>query len=150
MEFLKAVKPPINVKAVAASVVVLFAVLSMLSMGNTSNYYIKIKHGSTYVYQGAFAPVGKNLIATVPGAMEPAQTKDVYTEADILPILFRSYVDQALALKNNPGSPDFGAITCLLQKAESYATTPEEMMIVKKHLTAVNAIKEAYNSTVNP
>jgi len=82
--------------------------------------------------------------------MEPAQAKDVYTEDEIRPILFRSHMDQALTLKNNPGSPDFEAITCLLEKAEEYATTPEEMMLVKKHLTTVNAIKEAYNSTVNP
>jgi membrane protein involved in colicin uptake len=150
VEFIKSVKPPANVKLIAAGVAALFVMIAVLSMGNTSNYYIKTKHGATYVYQGAFAPVGKNLLATIPGEVKLTEEKDVYTEAEIRPILFRSYMDEALALKNDAGSPNFDAIICRLHKAQTYATTEEETTLVKKHLSAVTAIKGTYCPAAQP
>ncbi len=150
LQSLKSVKLPSGSKAIAAGVAALFVIVVMLSSGNTSNYYIKTKHGATLVYQGAFAPVGKNLLATIPGEIKPAVEKDVYTEAEILPILFRAALDDALALKNNPGTPDFDAILCRLQKAESYASTAEEKSLVKQNISAVKAIKDTYNPSAQP
>ena len=137
VEFLKSAKPPANVTAIAACAVILLVTLIMMSMGNTSKYYIKTKHGATYVYQGSFSPIGKGLIATIPGEFEPADAKDVYSEEEVLPILFRHHMSQALGLKNQDGTPDLDAMTCRLKKAEACARTPEEKMMVKKHLEAM-------------
>ena len=143
---LKSFKPAINIKAVAAFVAILVFVVTLFSIRNASTYYVTPKHGVTLLYKGAFAPTGQNLIATIPGKVLPAHIKDVYTEKDILPLLFTYYVGQADEIQNKPGTPNFAEMKCALNKAIECASSNEEKQCAKRKLAAVDAIMSTYSN----
>jgi chemotaxis protein histidine kinase CheA len=110
-------------KYLVAAVVVLVALIIGSSMINKTKYYMSSKQGALEIWQGRFAPMGEELLITLPGVQLPETTKDVYLKKDVFPIIFNYYVEKADTLLEVPGMPDFEGIKSYLNRALSYAVT---------------------------
>lgn len=108
-------------KYLVAAVVVLAALIIGSSMINKTKYYMNANEGALEVWQGRFAPMGEELLITLPGVQLPETTKDIYLKKDVFPIIFNYYVEKADTLLEVPGMPDFAGIKGYLNKALSYA-----------------------------
>jgi hypothetical protein len=92
-------------------------------MINKTKYYVNAKQGALEIWQGRFAPMGEELLITLPGVQLPETTKAVYLKKDVFPIIFNYYVEKADTLLEVPGLPDFEGIKSYLNRALSYAVT---------------------------
>ena len=110
-------------KYLVAAVVVLLALIVGSSMINKTKYYMNAKQGALEIWQGRFAPMGEELLITLPGVQIPETIKDVYLKKDVFPIIFNYYVEKADTLLEIPGLPDFEGIKSYLNRALSYAVT---------------------------
>jgi len=110
-------------KYLIAAVVVLVLLIVGSSMINKTKYYMNAKQGALEIWQGRFAPMGEELLITLPGVQLPETTKDVYLQKDVFPIIFNYYVEKADTLLEVPGMPDFEGIKGYLNRAISYAVT---------------------------
>ena len=111
------------IKYLVAAVVVLLALIVGSSMINKTKYYMNAKQGALEIWQGRFAPMGEELLITLPGVQIPETIKDVYLKKDVFPIIFNYYVEKADTLLEVPGLPDFEGIKSYLNRALSYAVT---------------------------
>ncbi|MEA1947760.1 MAG: hypothetical protein U9N83_10740, partial [Thermodesulfobacteriota bacterium] len=105
------------------ALVVLVAIIVGSSMINKTKYYMNAKQGALEIWQGRFAPMGEELLITLPGVQLPETIKDVYSKKDVFPLISNYYVEKADALLVVPGLPDFEGIKGYLNKALSYAAT---------------------------
>jgi hypothetical protein len=112
-------------KYLVAAFVVLVALIIGSSMINKNKYYINATDGALEIWQGRFAPMGEELLITLPGVELPETIKDVYSETDAFPLIFNYYVAKADTLLEVPGMPDFEGIETYLNMALPYATTPD-------------------------
>ncbi|MBW2680492.1 MAG: histone H1-like repetitive region-containing protein [Deltaproteobacteria bacterium] len=110
-------------KYLVAAVVILVALIVGSSMINKTKYYVNAKQGALEIWQGRFAPMGEELLITLPGVQLPETTKAVYLKKDVFPIIFNYYVEKADTLLEVPGLPDFEGIKSYLNRALSYAVT---------------------------
>jgi len=95
------------------------------SMMNTGNFYLKAVNGSLEIWQGRFAPMGKDRLIVLTGMEAPAPVKEVYTKNEVYPLVFNFYVGKADELLTMQGMPDYEGIRTYLKKALKYASTPE-------------------------
>jgi hypothetical protein len=112
-------------KYLVAAFVVLVALIIGSSMINKNKYYINATDGALEIWQGRFAPMGEELLITLPGVEHPETIQDVYSKTDVLPLIFNYYVAKADTLLEVPGMPDFEGIKTYLNRALPYATTPD-------------------------
>jgi len=110
-------------KYLVAALVVLVAIIVGSSMINKTKYYMNAKQGALEIWQGRFAPMGEELLITLPGVQLPETIKDVYSKKDVFPLISNFYVEKADTLLEVPGIPDFEGIRSYLNKALSYAVT---------------------------
>jgi colicin import membrane protein len=110
-------------KYLIAAVVVLLALIIGSSMINKTKYYMNAKQGALEIWQGRFAPMGEELLFTLPGVQLPETKKDVYSKKDVFPLIFNYYIEKADTLLEVPGMPDFEGIKSYLNRALSYAVT---------------------------
>ncbi len=110
-------------KYLIAAVVVLLVLIVGSSMINKTKYYMNAKQGALEIWQGRFAPMGEELLITLPGVQLPETTKDVYLKKDVFSIIFDYYIEKADTLLEVPGIPDFKGIKSYLNRALSYAVT---------------------------
>ena len=110
-------------KYLVAVIVVLVVIVVGSSMINKTKYYMNEKQGALEIWQGRFAPMGEELMITLPGVQLPETIKDVYLKKDVFPLIFNYYMEKADMLLEVPGIPDFEAIKGYLNKALSYAVT---------------------------
>ncbi|MCK4814535.1 hypothetical protein KA005_02100 [bacterium] len=110
-------------KYLVAALVVLVAIIVGSSMINKTKYYMDAKQGALEIWQGRFAPMGEELLITLPGVQLPETIKDVYSKKDVFPLISNYYVEKADALLEVPGMPDFEGIKGYLNKALSFAVT---------------------------
>jgi chemotaxis protein histidine kinase CheA len=110
-------------KYLVAAVVVLVAIIVGSSMINKTKYYMDAKQGALEIWQGRFAPMGEDLLITLPGVQLPETIKDVYSKKDVFPLISNYYVEKADTLLEVPGMPDFEGIKSYLNKALSFAVT---------------------------
>ena len=112
-------------KYLVAAFVVLVALIIGSSMINKNKYYINATDGALEIWQGRFAPMGEELLITLPGVEHPETIKDVYSKTDVFPLIFNYYVAKADTLLEVPGMPDFEGIKTYLNRALPYASTPD-------------------------
>ncbi|TES88436.1 MAG: hypothetical protein E3J94_08050, partial [Desulfobacteraceae bacterium] len=112
-------------KYLVAAFVVLVAFIIGSSMINKNKYYINATDGALEIWQGRFAPMGEELLITLPGVEHPETIKDVYSKTDVFPLIFNYYVAKADTLLEVPGMPDFEGIKTYLNRALPYAATPD-------------------------
>ena len=132
----------------AAVVAILFVLIIGSSMVNQGKYYIHSNAGALEIYQGTFSPMGEKLLISLPGVQLPANVKDVYSKADVYPIIFNYYVEKADTLLKVPGLPDFQGIKKYINKAMPYALTPKSKDIVYSHLNDIDMMSLLYRADV--
>jgi len=137
-----------GMKYLAAVVAVLIALVIGSSMINQGKYYIHSTDGALEIFQGRFAPMGEELLISLPGVQPPAKAKDIYSKTDVYPLIFNYYVEKADTLLKVPGIPDFEGIKKYLNKAMLYKTTPDSAEAVYSRLNNIDLMILLYKADV--
>ena len=135
-------------KYLVAALVVLVAIIVGSSMINKTKYYMDANEGALEIWQGRFAPMGEELLITLPGVELPETIKDVYLKKDVFPIIFNYYVEKADTLLEVPGMPDFGGIKNYLNMALSYAVTSDSTEAAYNRLNNIELMILLYKADV--
>ena len=135
-------------KYLVAAVVVLVALIIGSSMINKTKYYINTNEGALEIRQGSFAPMGEELLITLPGVQLPETIKDVYLKKDVFPIVFNYYVEKADTLLEVSGIPDFEGIKNYLNRALSYAVTSASTEAAYNRLNNIKLMILLYKADV--
>ncbi|MES0446167.1 MAG: hypothetical protein ABUJ92_06445 [Desulfobacterales bacterium] len=136
------------IKYLIAAFVVLVALIIHTSFQNMNNYYLSATHGALEIWQGKFSPMGKELLLSLPGAQPPVAIKDVYSKADVFPIIFDYYVEKADMLLEVSGMPDFKGVKKYLNRALSYATPDTPMEAAYARLNNIELMILLYKADV--
>jgi colicin import membrane protein len=136
------------IKYGVAAFVLLVALIVGSSMINQGKYYIQSTNGALNIFQGRFAPMGEELLISLPGVQAPEKAKDIYSKTDVYPLIFNYYVEKADTLLKVPGLPDFEGIKTYVNKARPYAVTPESKDIVFKRLSNIDLLILLYKANV--
>ena len=135
-------------KYLVAALVVLVAIIVGSSMINKTKYYMDAKQGALEIWQGRFAPMGEELLITLPGVQLPETIKDVYSKKDVFPLISNYYVEKADTLLEVPGIPDFEGIKGYLNKALSYAGTSASTEAAYNRLNNIELMVLFYKADV--
>ncbi|MCF8069529.1 MAG: hypothetical protein K9L30_13175 [Desulfobacterales bacterium] len=127
---------------------ILIAAVSYVSNKNKDRYYLIAKHGSVEIWQGAFAPIGKNRLTILPGLQLKDPIKNAYTKDQVFPLASSYYINRADALLGAPGMPDFEGIISDLNKALHYATDETHLKIANERLNSINLMFIMYKADV--
>jgi colicin import membrane protein len=114
-----------TIKIFAAGLAFLVLLVIGASISNSSKFYLEGNEGVLEIWQGKFAPLGKQMVIALPGIPLPESIKDVYSKADVYPLAFQFYLDKADALLQAPGIPDFEGIKSELKTALAYGSNKE-------------------------
>ncbi len=125
------------IKLAAAGVILILLLIIGYSYNNKNKYYIKPVQDGIEIWQGRFAPMGEELLASLNGVSAPEYIKEVYKAEEVLPLAFGYFVDQADSILNIKGIPDLKAIKETLDKALSFSSTKEEREIVQYRLNSM-------------
>ena len=131
-----------------AGFVLLVLLVIIASWMNTQNYYIKPGEGAIEIWQGKFAPLGEELLMSIPGIAAPEPIKDNYSKNEVYPIFYQFYLDKADTLLEVPGMPDFEGVKTYLNTARSYATTSQMKTVVKSRSNALTRMVLLYKADV--
>ena len=129
-------------------VILLLALVIIASSANRSNYYLRAVNGAVEIWQGRFAPMGKERILILPGAHPPAAVKDVYSENDMNTFAFSYYIDRADTLLEAPDMPEFNGIKRYLKTAQSHAVTDEMRRAAFNRLNTIDMMIYLYKADV--
>jgi hypothetical protein len=119
------------------------------SYANTSRYQLKPASGGIEIWRGRFAPMGEALMTKIPGMQLPLPAKEVYSEAEALPLVSKYYLDKADALLDAPGIPDFESIRANLKEAMTYATTGTLRQAAAARLNTIDMMVLVYKAEVS-
>ncbi len=122
----------------ATGFIILVALIFSASSSNNIKYYIKEKAGVLEIWQGRYAPLGEDLMMSLPGVPLPEQINAVYSKNEVFPLIFNYYVDKADAVVGMSDTPDYVAIKSYLNEALLFATTGD---LSKKVYSRLNNIK---------
>jgi len=122
----------------ASGFIILVVLIFSASSSNNSKYYIKEKAGVLEIWQGRYAPLGEELMMSLPGVPLPEQINAVYSETEVFPLIFNYYIDKADAISGMSDTPDYVAIKSYLNEALLFATTGN---LRKKAYSRLNDIK---------
>ena len=135
-------------KYLVAAVIVLVALIVGSSMINKTKYYMNGNEGALEIWQGRFAPMGEELLITLPGVQLPETIKDVYLKKDVFPIVFNYYVEKADTLLEVSGIPDFEGIKNYLNRALPYAVTSASTEAAYNRLNNIELMILLYKADV--
>lgn len=126
----------------------LLVILIGVSFANKGNYYLESANGGLKVYQGRFAPMGKELMITLPGLAVPDPAKEVYTMSQVYPLIYNYHIDRADALLAAQGLPDYQGIRRYLNEALAFASTNEERRAVYERLDGIELMALLYRADI--
>jgi len=135
-------------KYLAAAFVILIVILVAASFSNKSKYYIRTTDGAVEILQGKFAPMGGELLISLPGAQAPERVKPVYSESEVLPLVFDYYIEKADALLEVSGMPDLNEIKSYVKKALSFAVTDSMRNAAHARLNSIDLMILLYKADV--
>jgi len=131
-----------------AGFAVLLVILIGVSFANKGNYYLESANGGLKIYQGRFAPMGKELMITLPGVSAPTPAKDVYTMSQVYALIYNYYLDKADALLGAQGLPDYQGIHRYLNEALTYAPTNEARKAAYERLDGIELMALLYRADI--
>jgi len=131
-----------------AGFVLLVLLVIIASWMNTQDYYIKTGEAAIEIWQGKFAPMGEQLLMSIPGIAAPEPLKESYSKNEVYPIFYQYYLDKADTLLEVPGMPDFEGVKSYLNIAQNYATTSQMKTVVKSRLNALTRMVLLYKADV--
>ncbi len=133
---------------IAACLAFIFTPIILASFLNTTNYYLQATDGALELWQGDFAPLGKNLVISMPGALPPETIKEVYRKKEVYPIVSDYLLDKADALIEIEGLSNFQHIKSTLQEAQTYAVTKPMQIKIDNRLTKIEFMNLMYKADV--
>jgi len=133
---------------IAAFLVIVFIPIIIASFLNTTNYYLKATDGALELWQGDFAPLGKNIVLSMPGAVPPETIEEVYCKKDVFPIVAGYLLDKADTLIEMEGLPDFQHIQSTLQEARAYAIEKPMSAQIDNRMTKIEFMNLLYKADV--
>jgi histone H1/5 len=126
----------------------LLLILIGYSFANMGNYYLDSANGGLKIYQGRFAPIGKELIMTLPGVKLAEPAEEVYTRSQVFPLIANFYMEKADALLATPGLPDYEGIRRYLKEALKYATSGDQQKAIYTRLDGIELLTLLYKADV--
>jgi len=133
---------------IAACLIIIFIPIIIASYINTGRYYLEVTDGALELWQGDFAPMGKELLITMPGAVPPEIIKDAYSKEEVFPIVSGYLIDKADTLLGVNGLPDFQYIKSTLNSAKTYAVTKPLLQDINSRLTGIDFMMLLYKADV--
>jgi hypothetical protein len=137
-----------TIKYFLGGFVFLLIIIIGASFSNRSNYYVKTADGAVEIWQGRFAPMGEDLLISLPGATPPETTQAVYSKKEAFPFVFNYYIEKADALLGVADMPDFKVIQSYLNKALAFATTENLRNAVYSRLNSIVTMILLYKADV--
>ncbi|QTA91395.1 hypothetical protein [Desulfonema magnum] len=128
-----------TVKISIACVVFVFAIIIGTSVSNVRKYYIETTDEAVEIWQGWFAPLGEEMIVSLPGVQAPETVKSVYAKEEVYPLAFNYFIQKADTLLEAPGTLDFAKINFYLNKAISFGT-PENVNKAYERLKTIDLL----------
>jgi hypothetical protein len=129
-----------------------FALLLLLVIGasyaNRSSYYVIPRESWVEIRRGIFAPMGSEIIVTLPGAQQPTRVKEKYTREEAYALAFGHYINRSDAMLNVPGIPDFESIRSTLNRALAFAITDTHRNTVRGRLNTIELMTLLYRADV--
>jgi hypothetical protein len=135
-------------KIVAAGVALIFLLIIGVSFNNQSKYYIKPVEDGIEVWKGRFAPMGEDILAKLEGVTPPENIKDVYEAQEVLPMIVSYHVERADTLLHVNVVPDLRAIKENLDKAQLFASSREDHLLIRSRLNLLEAAVLQYRANV--
>lgn len=135
-------------KYLAAAFVILIVILVASSFSNKSKYFIRTTDGAVEILQGKFAPMGEELLISLPGAQAPEHVKPVYSKSEVPPLVFDYYIEKADALLEVSGMPDLNEIKSYVKKALSFAVTDSMRNAAHARLNSIDLMILLYKADV--
>jgi len=133
---------------IAACLAFIFTPIILASFLNTTNYYLQVSDGALELWQGEFAPLGKNIVISMPGALPPETIKKVYCKKEVFPIVSGYLLDKADTLIEIEGLSNFQHIKSTLQEAQTYAVTKPMQIKIDNRLTRIEFMNLMYKADV--
>ena len=128
--------------------VLLIALIVKVSASNRSTYSIKPVNTGVEIWQGIFAPMGRERLIALPGAALPESIQEVYTKQQAFPFVFNYYVKKADELLEKPGIPDFEGIKAYLNQAIPYGVTKKLRNVAASRLNNIDLMILLYKADV--
>lgn len=136
------------VTALVAGFILVVALLVLASLSNHNKFYLKFESGAVEIWQGRYAPLGKDRILILPGAQAPVSLKAKYSKIEINVVIFNYYIERADILLEAPDMPDFTGIRNYLTTALSYAVSAEMRKAAKSRLDTIDMMLLLYKADV--
>lgn len=133
--------------AIAVAATVVFLMLA-ISYNNGSKYYIQPKDNAIEIWKGRFSPKDTKFFMALDGVELPEPVKEIYTKAEVFPLILDYYVNKADTLLEVPGLPDFQGIKDHLVQAEDFIVTPEAKTAVTSRLNNIEKMILLYKADV--
>ncbi len=127
-----------TIKFVLIGFALLVALVVKVSVTNRSNYYITPAKTGIDIWQGIFAPMGRERLISLENAAAPQTMQTVYSKQQIYPFIFNYYIKNADALLEKPGMPDFEGIKSYLNQAIPYAVTEKHSKLAIARLNNID------------
>jgi hypothetical protein len=137
-----------TMKFLLAGLAILVLLVIGASYANRSAYYVIPREGWVEIRRGIFAPMGSEIVTTLPGAQRPAQLKEKYTREEAYALAFGHYINRADAMLNVPGIPDFDSIRSSLNRALGFAVTDTHRSTVRGRLNTIELMTLLYKADV--
>ena len=118
------------------------------SVANSNRYFIVKAPAGFDVWKGKFAPLGKRHVIRVVGVEAPQQVKSTYSRNEVSPLIFKYYLNQADALLETGGTPDFDTMKVLLTNAQNYAVNNELSRQADRRLVTIDFNNLLYKADV--
>jgi hypothetical protein len=126
----------------------LFLLVIGASLANRAKYYLVPTSANLEIWQGKFAPMGKRPLIVLADVEAPTPMKPVYTEKEVFPMVFNTYIDKADALLQAPGTPDYEGIKSYVNKALPYAVSETLRRSALSRLTDIDLNTALYKANV--
>jgi hypothetical protein len=137
-----------TLKFLILGIALLIALTIKVSISNRANYYLIPMKAGIEIWQGIFAPMGRERLFTLPDAEAPESIQGTYTKQQIYPFVFNYYVKKADELLGKPGMPDFEGIKIYLNKAKPYAVTEKLRKVAAARLNNIDIMILLYKTDV--
>lgn len=136
------------VKIAAAAAVAFVFLLLAISYNNSSKYYIQPKDNAVEIWKGCFSPKDAKILMTLNDVQLSEPVKEIYTKAEVFPLILNYYIEKADNLLETPGLPDFKEINDYLHQAEKFSVTEEMEAAVTSRLNHIERMTLLYKADV--
>ena len=128
-----------TLKYAISAFALVIGILLMVSLTNTYQFYFKQKKDKVELWQGRFAPMGEELVASFSDMeiLKKVPEQDVYSKRQAHDILSDYYIKRADELLNTSETPDLKTVKSYLTNASKYARSRSQRDDIKMRLKSI-------------